>query len=129
MLKKLLASVICIGSIVSQNSFAQEKNKGEVHGNVDMTLQQYSADTLINAVVPAAKAGYNAFGNIIYTNGDFSAGMRFESYLNALNGYPDRFSGTRSEGDGTTDTACPIKALLSSLSSATNFTSSTTATQ
>lgn len=94
MLKKLLASVFCIGSIVSQNSFAQEKNKGEVHGNVDMTLQQYSEDTLINAVVPAAKAGYNAFGNVIYTNGNFSTGMRFESYLNVLNGYPDRFSGT-----------------------------------
>jgi hypothetical protein len=75
------------------NVFAQ-KIPGEIHGNFDVNFQQYNHDSLINAKVPAAKAGYNAFANFIYTLGDFSTGIRYESYLNALNGYPVHYRGS-----------------------------------
>lgn len=36
----------------------------------------------------------NAFANFIYTKGDFSAGLRYESYLNSVLGFPGRFKGS-----------------------------------
>ena len=32
--------------------------------------------------------------NVFYTNGNFKAGMRLESYLPRIQGYPNRFDGT-----------------------------------
>ena len=70
------------------------QNAGHISGNVSMTMQTYSADSLIGAVVPPGKTGFNAFGNLIYTQGNFSAGLRYESYLNPVLGFPGRFHGT-----------------------------------
>jgi len=84
---------IIIQGVLYINSYAQ-KLPGEIHGNYDINFQQYNSDTLINAIVPAAKAGYNAFANLVYTLGDFSTGVRFESYLNALNGFPNHYQGS-----------------------------------
>ncbi len=69
-------------------------NTGTVQGDVELIFQQYNADTLINAAVPDATTAMNAYTNIIYNNGPFSAGLRYETYLNRLEGYPDRFKGT-----------------------------------
>jgi|SaaInl3SG_22_DNA_1037383.scaffolds.fasta_scaffold00657_6 hypothetical protein len=65
-----------------------------VSGNVGILWQSYAEDTLIGAVVPPAKTGYNAFANILYNQGNFSAGVRYESYLNAVLGFPGRFKGS-----------------------------------
>jgi hypothetical protein len=59
-----------------------------------MLWQSYSEDPLIGAIVPPEKSGFNAFGNLIYQQGGFSAGMRYESYLNAVLGFPGRFKGS-----------------------------------
>jgi hypothetical protein len=59
-----------------------------------MLWQSYSEDALIGAIVPPEKSGFNAFGNLIYQQGGFSAGMRYESYLNAVLGFPGRFKGS-----------------------------------
>ena len=45
-------------------------------------------------MVPPSKTGYNAFANVLYNQGNFSAGMRYESYLNAVIGFPGRFNGS-----------------------------------
>ena len=63
-------------------------------GNVGVLWQSYAEDSLIGAVVPPSKTGYNAFANVLYNQGDFSAGIRYESYLNAVIGFPGRFKGT-----------------------------------
>ena len=63
-------------------------------GNVGVLWQSYAEDSLIGAVVPPSKTGYNAFANVLYNQGDFSAGLRYESYLNAVIGFPGRFKGT-----------------------------------
>ena len=65
-----------------------------VSGNVGILWQSYSEDSLIGAVVPPAKSGYNAFANVNYNQGNFSAGIRYESYLNAIIGFPGRFDGS-----------------------------------
>ncbi len=70
-----------------------EREAGSVSGNLQMLWQSYSEDALIGAIVPPEKSGFNAFGNLIYQQGGFSAGMRYESYLNAVLGFPGRFKG------------------------------------
>lgn len=72
---------------------AQPNDPGQIHGNVNFTFQQYGEDTLINAAVPPSETAINAYTNLIYSRGKFSAGVRFESYLNALQGYPPNFVG------------------------------------
>ena len=47
-------------------------------GNVGVLWQSYAEDSLIGAVVPPSKTGYNAFANVLYNQGDFSAGIRYE---------------------------------------------------
>ncbi|MDA1336041.1 MAG: DUF6029 family protein [Bacteroidetes bacterium] len=71
-----------------------ENNQGVVTGNVQTLWQSYSEDPLIGAIVPPEKTGLNSFGNLIYTQGGFSAGMRYESYLSAVLGFPGRFKGS-----------------------------------
>jgi len=69
---------------------------GKVNGNVQLDAQYYSEDDKLgisDSSLNYRKFGMNAYGNIIYTNGDFSAGMRFESFLNPMLGFDDRFEG------------------------------------
>ena len=62
---------------------------GQVHGNFSSDIQYYNEDSAIGAVVLPQKMGANAWANLIYTNGAFEAGGRFESYTPPLAGYPD----------------------------------------
>jgi hypothetical protein len=67
---------------------------GQIHGNFEMTAQYYNPDSIIGADTIPEKALFNGFSNVNYTNGNFSAGIRYESYLNHLNGFPDGYKGT-----------------------------------
>lgn len=98
-MNKSLAT-IALGSIwifFSGISLAQtttDPAPGIVSGNVSILFQSYQEDSLIGAVVPASKSGFNAFSNINYNQGNFSAGFRYESYLNSVLGFPGRFKGS-----------------------------------
>lgn len=65
-----------------------------VTGNVESTFQYLNADTLIGANQPAEKAVLNNYALVNYSLKGFRAGVRFESYLPHLLGYPDYFSGS-----------------------------------
>lgn len=67
---------------------------GEVHGNIQTDAQYYNADTAIGAATVPEKMGFNGFANIIYTKGNFSAGIRYESYLSKLQGFDSRYNGS-----------------------------------
>jgi hypothetical protein len=66
---------------------------GEIHGNFQTDAQFYNPDSLIGAPPVPEKMLMNGFANINYTNGKFSAGFRFESYLNVLQGFDSRYEG------------------------------------
>ncbi|MBX2973307.1 MAG: hypothetical protein KF797_09400 [Flavobacteriales bacterium] len=70
---------------------------GRIHGNFSTDAQYYNVDSAIGAVVPAQRLAANAWANLIYTNGPFEAGGRFESYTPPLAGYP---AGTPYSGSG-----------------------------
>lgn len=78
-------------SFFSLRSFSQDG--GQVHGNVQIDAQYYRNDSTIGAVQPEEEMLMNAFANVIYTNGNFTAGVRYEAYLNPLLGYPQRYEG------------------------------------
>jgi hypothetical protein len=69
-------------------------NLGEIHGNFQANAQYYVPDSTIGAAAVPEKMLMNGFMNLIYTKGKFTAGIRYESYLNALQGYPSGYKGT-----------------------------------
>lgn len=85
---------------ISIYSFAQKGDKnergnwGEIHGNFGLDAQVYLYDSLIGAPVVPEKFRANGFMNLVYTNGGFSAGVRYEAYLpKPLLGFDERYTG------------------------------------
>ncbi len=87
----VLCSCLLTVGINAQN---QPANLGEIHGNFQMDMQYYNPDSSIKAPVVPEKTGMNAFLNLNYTRDNFSAGMRYESYLSALQGFDPRYTGS-----------------------------------
>jgi hypothetical protein len=71
-----------------------QTNLPNITGNIESTFQYLREDTLIGANLPPEKGLLNSYMNAFYTQGNFKAGMRLESYAPHINGYPDRFEGT-----------------------------------
>ncbi len=78
--------------------FSQEENEltPKITGNFETILQSYQIDTLIgisSEQLPDEKILSNSFLTLNYTFGKFSAGVKYEAYLNALQGYDNRYNG------------------------------------
>ena len=74
---------------------AQNNSIGsQVNGNFQMDAQYYRVDSAIGALPVPEKMQMNSWTNITYTSGDFNAGLRYETYLNPVNGYDPRYKGT-----------------------------------
>jgi len=90
-------SLIALISLSPILSFSQENNSsgnaGEIHGNMQMDAQYYNPDSSIGAAAVPEKMLMNGFCNLIYTNKNFSAGVRYESYLNVMQGFDPRYKG------------------------------------
>lgn len=71
-----------------------QSNLGSVTGNVESNFQYLRKDSLIGATQPESKGLLNTYANVFYTLGNFKAGIRLESYLPRIQGYPDRYDGT-----------------------------------
>ena len=68
--------------------------QGNLTGNIESTFQYLNEDTIIGAKQPLEKGLINSYMNVFYTYGNFKAGLRMESYLPRIQGYPNRFEGT-----------------------------------
>lgn len=92
LLHKISIGMSCLLSSVA---FAQNPlENGQIHGNFQIDAQYYQTDSSFNAFQPEDQMRMNAYGNILYSNGNFNAGVRYEAYLNALLGYPTGFNGS-----------------------------------
>lgn len=89
-MKKLALCVFTAS--VSLAGFGQ--NTLNITGNAETTFQYLNEDSLIAASQPASKALINNYLNVFATYGGFKAGLRLESYLPRIQGYPNRFDGT-----------------------------------
>ena len=89
-----MRSFLLLSSLLTVNVFMGQENQTTISGFLDYFGQYYNEDEQINAVVPDWNYSNNAFAYLNLNRGDFKAGMRFESYLNPLVGYPVGFDGT-----------------------------------
>ena len=85
---------LCLAAAAMSLAGYSQNDGGSFTGNIESTFQYLNADTLIDALQPDSKGLLNTYMNVFYTNGKFKAGMRFESYLPRIQGYPNRFDGT-----------------------------------
>lgn len=69
-------------------------SQANISGNIESTFQYLNNDSLIGATQPDQKGLLNSYMNVFYTQGKFKAGLRVESYLPRIQGYPNRFDGT-----------------------------------
>ncbi len=79
-------------SLLSQNALSG----GNVHGDFVIDAQYYQNDDklgITDSSLAGNHYGMNAYGNIVYTNGDFTAGLRYEAYLPPLSGFDNRYEG------------------------------------
>lgn len=90
MIKNIFFSFSLFTSFIAYN----QSNNANITGNIESTFQYLRADSLIGANLPPQKGLLNSYMNAFYTQGSFKAGMRIESYMPHINGYPDRFDGT-----------------------------------
>lgn len=85
------------GSIFSQikdSTISKVKDIVEsIHGNFQVDAQYYNKDTTIGAPIVPQKVLSNGFGNINYIRGNFSAGIRYESYNPVMQGFDPRYQG------------------------------------
>ena len=66
---------------------------GTISGNFQTIVQSYTNDTLIGATQPDDKIRMNSYADFIYTNNNFTAGVRYEGYFNPILGYNPRNDG------------------------------------
>ena len=90
-MKKLVFAIITLATF---SATAQNNLRSSVSGNFETNMQVLNEDTLIGAFAPTEKAVMNTVMNINATVGKFRAGVRFESYLPAIAGYPVFYNGT-----------------------------------
>ena len=89
--KRLFALIIFATAAIATQG--QGIMGGHVTGNVQLDGQMSSADSTIGAQDVPEKLLLNARADILYTNGDFSAGLRFEMYQNPLLGFDAQYKG------------------------------------
>lgn len=88
-----LAALVIGFSAIGQ-SVEKTTDYGELHGNFQLDAQYYNVDTLIGAPIVPEKILSNGFMNLWYTKGNFTAGLRYESYQNVMQGFDPRFRGS-----------------------------------
>lgn len=88
---KLIMTVLLIGGATTAS--AQGIMGGHVTGNVQVDGQMSHADSTIGSQDVPEKLLMNARADILYTNGDFSAGLRFEMYEKPLLGFDAQYEG------------------------------------
>ncbi|HNP97984.1 MAG TPA: DUF6029 family protein [Bacteroidia bacterium] len=89
---KLLLSLAGMISL-SASLFAQGISNLPIHGNMQFDGQYYFKDSLIGAPEIPEKVLSNGFINFVYDKDNFSAGVRYESYLNPISGFDNRYQG------------------------------------
>ena len=92
MIKRLLL-LTGLACLVAATATAQGILGGHVTGNVQLDAQVSGKDSVIGADDVPEHLLMNARADILYTNGDFSAGLRFEMYQNPMLGFDPNYKG------------------------------------
>ena len=91
---KFYLRTLLLLSIAGNSVLAQTIEQGELHGNFQLDAQYYNQDSLIGAPAVPEKILSNGFMNLWYTKGNFTGGIRYENYLNVMQGFDSRYKGS-----------------------------------
>ena len=83
----IITSYLCV--ILNGQLNGQVLAGSKISGSFETRARVYTADSAIDAVQPREVFLSNSYFNLNYTVGNFTAGVRFEAYLNTLEGYPN----------------------------------------
>ena len=90
-MKKSLS--IYIVGLFTINLFGQSNQIGMINGEFNLNLKSYQEDKSIGAEKAEEIILNNAYLSLNFTRGNFATGIRYESYLNALEDYDPEFRG------------------------------------
>lgn len=90
-MKKIIAILLIL--VGGSSLMAQGLGGGTVTGNIQLDGQISRADSIIGAENVPEWLLMNARADILYTNGNFSAGLRYELYQNPLLGFNAKYKG------------------------------------
>lgn len=86
-------TLLALFVVAAMGASAQGIMGGHVTGNIQLDGQISSKDSVIGADEVPEKLLLNARADILYTNGNFSAGLRFEAYQNPMLGFNAKYKG------------------------------------
>ena len=89
----ILLTVFAFSATVSAQGFL---GKSQVHGSFEADIMYYQPDDALgitDSIINGNVFGFNAFADIIYSIGDFSAGFRYEAYLPPIAGFDRNLEG------------------------------------
>ena len=92
----LLVTAVLFMGLAARSQFSEMIKKSEVHGSFEFDGAYYMPDDVIgitDSMINGRNFAFNGFGNITYTLGKFSAGIRYEAYLPPLAGFDPRAEG------------------------------------
>lgn len=95
-MRKILLSLALLPVMGLAQENSPESEYGEIHGNFQLDGQYYVRDPQIDSTgefYPDERFLANGFANIVYTKGNFRAGIRYENYQNVLLGFPQNYKG------------------------------------
>lgn len=93
-MKKILLSAIALLMFGAGLNAQILSGAGQIHGSIEIDAQYYNPDSAIGAPAVPQKMGLNSYASLDYTNGRISAGVRYEAYEDALQGYDSRYNGS-----------------------------------
>lgn len=91
---KSFLRILLLLIIASNSVLAQSIEQGELQGNFQLDAQYYNQDSLIGAPNVPEKILSNGFMNLWYSKGNFTGGIRYENYLNVMQGFDSRYKGS-----------------------------------
>jgi hypothetical protein len=88
--------ILALLFFVPVSSLAQNIAGGQVHGSFQVDATYYLPDDKLGITDSSLNGNIfrmNSFGRVVYTNGRFEAGLRFEAYLPPLAGFDRHYEG------------------------------------
>ena len=78
---------------ITTNIRGQNQSQGYINGSFQTDVQYLFQDSVIGADAVDEKVLSNSFLQLTYQRGNFSAGVRYEAYLNPILGFDPRYEG------------------------------------
>ncbi len=88
----LMPSILFYVVLTAQNPI----DNARINGSFQIDAQFYQPDEgigITDSVIAGRKVGINGYGNIIYSQGNFSGGIRYEAYLGPIAGFDAQHEG------------------------------------